>query len=161
MSDSVYVITGQLAQLQEMAYDPDVDEQALADTMEAIDMEFEDKADGYAMIMTRLKADVETIDKEIERLQNRKKTIKNNIDRMKAALEQSMIFLDKRKFKTPLFSFGIQKNPPSVEIVGEVPEEYLIPQEPKVDKKSILAFVKEHGDTEYAHLTQSEGLRIR
>ena len=161
MSDSLYIITGQLAALQEMAYDPDVDEQALNDTMEAIDMEFEDKADGYAMILRKLSGDVEAIKSEIDRLQNRKKTIENNIDRLKKALEQSMIFLDKRKFKTQLFSFGIQKNPPSVDLVGEVPEEYLIPQEPKVDKKAILAYVKEHGDTEYAHLTQSESLRIR
>jgi hypothetical protein len=40
-------------------------------------------------------------------------------------------------------------------------EEYLIPQEPKVDKKAIIAFVKEHGDTDYAQLIQSESFRIR
>ena len=101
------------------------------------------------------------LESEIARLTARKKALENNVERMKRNLEQSMIALDKRKFKTDLFSFHIQKNPASVDIIGEVPEEFLIPQEPKVDKKAMIAFVKEHGDTEYAKLTQSESLRIR
>ena len=61
-----------------------------------------------------------------------------------------MIFLDKRKFKTALFSFIIQKNPATVNIVGTVPKKFLIPQEPKVDKKAIIEYVKAHGNTKYA-----------
>lgn len=96
-------------------------------------------------------------------LQNRKRSIGNNIDRLKRNLEGSMIAIGKRKFKTDLFSFGIQKNPASVNILdaSKIPSEYLIQQEPKVDKKGIIAFVKEHGNTDYAELTQSESLRIR
>lgn len=161
MSDSLYVLTGQMLQLQEMLYEEDADEQVILDTMEGLDYEIEQKADGYAMIIQKISGDVEAIDKEIDRLQARKKSLKGNIERLKNNLEGSMIALDKRKFKTALFSFGIQKNPPSVDIVGDVPDEYLIAQEPKVDKKAIIAFVKEHGDTEYAHLKQTEGLRIR
>ena len=97
----------------------------------------------------------------MDRLEGRKRAIQNNSDRLKTALEQSMIFLNKRKFKTSLFSFNIQKNTPSVNITGAVPEQFLIPQEPKVDKRAIIAYVKEHGNTEYAELTQSESLRIR
>lgn len=39
----------------------------------------------------------------------------------------------KTKFKTELFSFGIQKNPPAVVIDNEedIPKEYYIPQDPK------------------------------
>lgn len=161
MSDSLYVLTGQMLQLQEMLYEEDADEQVILDTMEGLDYEIEQKADGYAMIIQKIAGDVDAIDKEIDRLQARKKSLKGNIERLKNNLEGSMIALDKRKFKTALFSFGIQKNPPSVDIVGDVPAEYLIAQEPKVDKKAIIAFVKEHGDTEYAHLKQTEGLRIR
>ena len=87
--------------------------------------------------------------------------LENKAERMKRNLEKSMILLNKRKFKTDLFSFNIQKNPASVNIIGKVPEEYLIPLEPRVDKKAIIAYVKEHGNTEFAELTQSESLRIR
>lgn len=158
---TLYELTGQLYALYQMLEDPDADEQVIQDTMEGIDYELEMKAEGYAKIIRMLNGEIETIGTEVERLTARKKVLIGNIDRLKGALEQSMILLDKKKFKTPLFSFNIQKNPPSVNITGDVPEEFLIPQEPKVDKRGIIEYVKAHGNTEYAELTQSESLRIR
>ncbi len=158
---SLYELVGNMAYLYQLLGDPEADEQVIKDTMESIDYEIEEKADGYAKIIRMLNAEVEAISTEVDRLEARKKAIKNNADRLKEALEQSMIFLNKRKFKTALFSFNIQKNTPSVNITGEVPEQFLIPQEPKVDKRAIIDYVKEHGNTEYAELTQSESLRIR
>ena len=69
----------------------------------------------------------------------------------------------KTKFKTAMHSFGIQKNPQSVRLVeGEtIPEQFLVPQEPKVDKKAILAALKSGKTFKFAELFQSEGLRIR
>lgn len=158
---SLYELTGQMYYLMQLLEDPDSEEQVILDTMEGIDFEIEEKADGYAKIIRMLTGEAETIAAEVDRLTARKKALLNNVDRLKSALEQSMIFLDKRKFKTALFSFNIQKNPATVNIVGEVPEEFLIRQEPKVDKRAIIDYVKEHGNTEYAELTQSESLRIR
>ncbi len=158
---SLYELTGQMYYLMQLLEDPDSEEQVILDTIEGIDFEIEEKADGYAKIIRMLTGEAETIAAEVDRLTARKKALLNNVDRLKSALEQSMIFLDKRKFKTALFSFNIQKNPATVNIVGEVPEEFLIQQEPKVDKRAIIDYVKEHGNTEYAELTQSESLRIR
>ena len=158
---SLYELTGQMAYLHQLLEDPEAEEQVILDTMEGIDFEIEEKADGYAKIIRMLTAEVDAIASEVDRLTARKKAISNNIDRLKGALEQSMIFLDKRKFKTALFGFNIQKNPATVNIVGTVPKKFLIPQEPKVDKKAIIEYVKAHGNTKYAELTQSESLRIR
>ena len=161
MSASLYELTGQALLLKQMAEDCEVDPQVFADTLESLEVEIEEKADAYAKIICMLEGQTVMLESEITRLTGRKKSLENNVERMKRNLEQSMIALDKRKFKTDLFSFHIQKNPASVDIIGAVPEEFLIPQEPKVDKKAMIAFVKEHGDTEYAKLTQSESLRIR
>ena len=158
---SLYELTGEMLSLMDMVSDPDVDEQTLADTMESLHYEIEEKADGYAKIIQSLKAQVEGLKGEIERLQNRKRTIENNIDRLKLNLEGSMRAIGKLKFKTDLFSFGIQKNPMTVEITGDVPKKFLIEQEPKVDKKALIDFVKANGDTSYAKKVQTEGLRIR
>ena len=158
---SLYELTGQMEYLKELLEDTEVEDQVVLETMESIEYEIEEKADGYAKIIRMLSAEVDAIDGEIERLTARKKSLSNNVNRLKSSLSESMILLDKRKFKTPLFSFHIQKNPATVDIVGKVPKKFLIPQEPKVDKKAIIAFVKEHGDTKYAKLTQSESLRIR
>ena len=73
-----------------------------------------------------------------------------------------MIATGKRKFKTPLFGFGIQKNPPSLNVLDEskIPEEFWIEQQPKLDKKAALAYVKEN-EVDWAELSQTESLRIR
>lgn len=158
---SLYELTGQMDYLRQLLEDPEAEEQVILDTMESIDFEIEEKADGYAKIIRMLNAETDAISAEIDRLTARRKALANNADRLKTSLEQAMIFLDKKKFKTTLFSFNIQKNPATVNIVGKVPKKYLILQEPKVDKRAIIEYVKEHGNTKYAELTQSESLRIR
>ena len=161
MSARMYDLVGQMEYLRSLLTDPDTDEEVVLGTMEAIDLEIEDKADGYAKIMKMLTGEANAIGAEIERLSARKKALENNVARLKENLEQAMVFLGKTKFKTDLFSFSIQKNPASVNITGDVPEQFMIPQEPKLDKKGLIAYIKEHGDTEYAQLTQGESLRIR
>lgn len=161
MSDSLYELTGQALALKQMAFDGEVDEQTFKDTMESLQYEIEDKADAYAKIDKMLDSEINGLASEISRLTARKKALENNQDRLKRNLESSMIALGKTKFKTLLFSFGIQKNPPSVNVTGKVPKRFYIVQEPKLDKKALIEYVKEHGNTKYAELTQSESLRIR
>ena len=123
---TLYELTEQMAYLMQLLEDPDAEERVILDTMEGIDFEIEEKADGYAKIIRMLSGQVDAITAEVDRLTARKKAISNNVDRLKSSLEQSMILLDKKKFKTALFSFSIQKNPVTVNIIGEVPEQYQI-----------------------------------
>lgn len=158
----LYEITGALLELLEMAEEKDLDQQTINDTMEAVELEFEEKADGYAKIIKTLEGNVDSLDKEIKRLTGRKNTAKNNIVSIKNNLENAMLVTGKTKFKTLLFNFGIQKNPASVVIDDEsqIPQEYLVPQEPKVDKAAIKDYLKEN-EVEWAHLSQTESLRIK
>ena len=161
---TLYELTGQMLQLQsilEESEDPDY-VQVVLDTIEGLDYEIEMKADGYAKIIRNLTSDVEGLKTEIERLSGRKKSLENNISSLKARLEDSMILTGKTKFKTELFSFGIQNNPPKViiDLPDQVPAEYLIPQEPKVDSKAVKDFLKDH-ETNWGHLEQGQSLRIR
>lgn len=160
--ESLYQLTDEYLQLLEMAEDPDVEPDVLKDTMEAIGGEIEIKADGYAKVIRQLSADAEGISAEIERLTARKKAIEANTDRMKKSLQNAMQVTGKTKFKTQLFSFRIQKNAPSVVMDSdEIPEKYLVPQAPKVDKKGISAALKAGENLGFAHLEQSESLRIQ
>ena len=156
---TLYELTDDYLTLLEMAEDPDIDEQALKDTMEGIEGALEIKAEGYAKIIRMLEGDAAACDAESKRLRNKKQAIERNIDRMKKALQYAMETTGKTKFKTPLFSFGIQKNPASVVI--DHAGKYWIPQPPELDKKAIKAYIKENGDVDWAHLEQTESLRIR
>lgn len=161
----LYEIAEEYMQLCEIAEDTDVDAQVFKDTLAGIEAELEVKADAYAVILTNLDNDVEKIDKEIERLTKMKKTLKSRSDFLKKNLTNTMLLMDKKKFKTDIHSYSIQKNAPSLNILNEakIPEKYMIAQEPKLDRKMLLADVKENPEAfkDIAETKQTENLRIR
>jgi len=159
---TLYELTGQYRELLELAESEELDKQLIADTLEGLDGEIEIKADGYAKVIRELEGKADLLKNEIERLSKRKSAIENNIKSMKEALQNVMFITGKTKFKTDLFNFNIQKNPPRLVIdkPEEIPEEYLIPQEPKINSKAIKDILKEK-ELPFAHLEQSESLRIR
>ena len=163
---SIYELTADYIQIMEMMEDPELDPQTLADTMEAVEGELEIKAENYAKVMKNLEGDVEALENEIRRLTSRKKAIEENIKRMKVALQGMMEITGKTKFKTDLFSFGIQKNAPSVVIdvedIYDIPEDYLKYKAPEVNKVAIKEAIQKGENLEgIAHLEQSMSLRIR
>lgn len=157
---TLYELTGQFRELLELVEQGEVDPEMLADTLEGLEGEIEIKADGYAKVIKELEGKTAMLKGEIERLSNRKSAIENNIKTMKESLEIAMRATGKTKLKTDLFSFSIQKNPARLVITGEVPEQFLIPQEPKVDNKAIKELLKQQ-ELPFAHLEQSESIRIR
>ncbi len=155
---TLYELTGAFNQVAEMI-DGEKINPAVIDTLESIDLAIEDKANGYAKIIKNVEADSKVIADEIKRLQSRKQTLDNNVKNMKLSLQNAMQEIGKTKFKTQLFSFGIQKNPPSVEILKEelIPEEF-IKVVTTVDKTAIK---KADFEVPGIVMKQTESLRIR
>lgn len=161
---SIHELANEWQYLYEMADDPDTDPDVFFDTMEAIEGEIEYKADGYAKVMASLSARAEAIKAEEQRLAARRRAIENNIDRMKKNLQECMEATGKTKFKTDLFSFNIQNNPPQVVLdvsVEDLPKEFIKYVEPSADKKNIMAVLKTGIDFPFAHLETTTSLRIR
>lgn len=163
---TLYELTDDYMRLLEMAEDPECDLEIFKDTLEGLDYEIEEKADGYAKVIQELMNRVVFLSSEIDRLTDRKKSIQENINTMKRSLENAMNVTGKRKFKTDLFSFNIQKNPASVvmdeQYIENIPDEYLIEQEPKINKAKIKEDIKAGKDLEgLAHLESTESIRIR
>lgn len=160
---TLYELTGDFISLLQMAEADDLDPQIIADTLEGIDMEIEDKAEAYAKVIRSIEGDSASVKAEIDRLTAKRRTMENNIESMKKALEKAMIATGKTKFKTTLFSFGIQKNPKSLNILDEsmIPDIFMIPQPAKLDRKAALDYIKENGDQEWGSAVQTESIRIR
>lgn len=164
---TLYELTAEYYSLLLYAEDPETDPQTFADTLEGLGGEIEDKADGYAKVIAELNSEATKLKAEIDRLTARKRAIEQNVTRMKDSLKQAMLMTGKTKFKTDLFSFNIQKNPPRVVIDDptHIPEAYLILQEPKVDTIGIKNALKSADEAPLwegiAHLEQDEGVRIR
>lgn len=157
-------LTGQYSVLFEMAEEGNIDPQIMKDTLECVDYEFEQKAEAYAAIMDTLAGQVDTIDKEIARLTEMKRTRKNNIDFMKKALQRAMITADKKKFKTNFHSFSIRKNAPSLDNVDsfKVPDEYMVVTK-TVNRTELLKAVKANPEAfeGIASIKQTESLVIK
>lgn len=157
---NLYELTGAYLQIQNMIEEG---AEGLEDTLEALNDALEDKAEGYGRVIRNLEAQAKALREEEKRLADRRKSIENSIARLKDNLQQSMLATGKRKIQTNLFTYSIQKNPPSVVVTDlkSIPEKYLVPQDPKVDKKAILTDWKSGEAIPGTEIRQTEGLRMR
>lgn len=138
------------------------DEEGYLDTLESIEFEIEEKADSIAKMLKNLEGYQAALKLEEERLYSKRKVFENKAKELKTYLEEQMVKTGKTKFKTDLFSFGIQKNNPSLDISTEVniPEKYYA-IERKLQRAELLKDIKTGVEVEGVELKQTEGLRIR
>ena len=160
---TMYELTADYMTVLSMATDGETPPDAIADTLEAIGGEIEIKAESSAVIMQELNAEADKLDAEIKRLTTRKKALETNADAIKDRIYNTMKSTKKEKFKTTLFSFSIGKNPVKLIIddAEKIPRKYLIPQPAKIDNAKLKEELKAGKVCKYAHLEQSESLRIK
>ena len=152
----------ELTEIYNNLLDLDLNDDDLKSALSNIDDEIEIKADNIAKVLRDFDADIEALKSEEERLAKKRKVIENRQKQLKEYLQNTMLVLDKRKFKTTLFSFNIQKNAPSLKIIDEskIPEDYY-KIEKKLNKTDLKEAVKNGLFKEAAELVQTESLRIR
>ena len=157
---TLYELTEEYQYLSELLQDDSVDPEVINDTLEALEGELEFKADSYAKIIKEFEGDIEKLKAEINRLKSKRQTLENSISRLKKNLFDCMVATDKKKFKTDLFSFNIQKNggqkPLILDVeVNDLPDELVV-------KEPNMKAIRELGDSKYAHFGEvGESLRIR
>lgn len=165
--NTLYDLTGEYLMLQEMLEDPDVDPEVVQDTLDALDGDIEAKLESCAAVKLQLEGDAAMLDKEIKRLQAKKKTAENNVKNLRKYMQLSMEAMGKEKVKTEKFSFTIKPSAPKLVIDDEksIPEQFLIPQPAQVDKKLLLKAVKDAESrdepTLYAHTVVEKSLLIK
>ena len=130
--------------------------------LDSLGEEIEDKAENIAKLIKNYEADIEAFKTEEKRIAERRRTLENDVKRLKEYLFNNMKLTNKTKFKKGTFSFNIVKNPPSAEITNAdiISSDYKVLTE-VIDKKAILTDLKEGKDVQGAILKQNESLRIR
>ncbi|HFR3474274.1 TPA: siphovirus Gp157 family protein [Streptococcus suis] len=157
---SIYELTGIFKQIAEME---GIDEETKLDTLESIDWteQFEEKVENTVKVIKNKEADVDRLKEEIDRLTKRKKSIENDITRLKTGLQGAFEITGHEKVKTLLFTVSLANNQPSV-VVDEdlLPKKYFI-QTLKPDKTAIKELLKAGKKVKGAVLQESRSLRIR
>lgn len=133
------------------------------DTLESLNDAIEVKVENIAKVVKSLEAEVTGYKTEEKRLSDRRKSIENNIKRLKTYTEESMLSVGMKRIKGQLFTVAIQKNAPSLFVEEEthIPEGYYIPQEPKLNRKELLEDLKNGDEIMGVEVRQTESLRIR
>lgn len=163
---NIYELTDSIRLLWDLMDQGELDSDVLIDTMMNSQEDLKDKLEGYCMFIKQMESDINGIETEIKRLQDRKAVLKNTIERSKKVMQMAMETAGEKKVKGQIFTISIQANPASVVVdeqcLENIPEKYLIPQEPKLDKKQIAEDIKAGEDLNgIAHLEQTESLRIK
>lgn len=149
----------------------ELQEKAVNDTFEMVQLDFLDKADGYGMVLKNLeasqdelKAQEEILKAEAARLAARRKALERNADRLKEAMLNAMIATGQSKIKTDKFTFGTRKSSSLVittDNVFEIPDDLLRYKEPEPDKAAIKEYMKDHPDVSWARIETKQSLSVR
>ena len=167
---TLYEITGELRELQNMieeGADPDV----VNDTIESVEFDLEQKAEGYVMVIRNLEAQAKAIKDEEKRLREKRLAAENGIESLKKRLFDSMNATGKKKLNAGVFTLSVQKNGGALPViidadcVENMPKE-MLKIDIKPDTKKIAELLQDEEKSrlysKFAHFGErGESLRIR
>jgi hypothetical protein len=160
----LYELTKDLLTLQEMLED-NIDDQCLLDTLEGVQGEYEIKLEAYCKVIKNLEADMDALKAEAKRLTDKRKTLENNVERLKKAMFDSMKATGTDKIKGALFTVAIQRNGGKLPVIVDVDTSELPDELVKVVESPDLEAIGkllEAGECKYAHYGErGESLRIK
>ena len=141
----------------------DIDEQAISDTIEALEGAIEEKLCNTALVAKTLKAELKIVEEARKKLQQRESSLQNRIERIQEYIFINIKKTEMGKVKSPLVSIWTQESAPFVRIINEeeIDPSYEVVQEKRYDKKRILADMKKGEDVKGVELGRTEFLRIR
>lgn len=163
---SLYDISASYASLID-SYDnaeSDEERQEIIELMIYYQDSIQDKAEAYARIMRNKQAEVDALKAEVERLTEKRKAAENVIDRLKAALLDTMTVTNTDSIQTSIGKWRKQANPWACEVINAdcIPEQYHIKQPDKIDKRALLDMFKNTGEIiDGVVFNQTIGIRFR
>jgi hypothetical protein len=162
----LYELTGQFKELAAIGEGADEDLAiAVRDTMAGIEAEFNDKALAVSRIILNMDADTAGLDREIERLQERKRLIINRQKGIKDYLRENMDAAGITKISCPLFTITLALGRESVVVDDQkaLPDDLVtVKTEILPDKKAITAALKAGTEVPGARLERGQSsVRIK
>ena len=153
---SLYQLSNEMIELMDWMNDPETDPEAIKDTLEGLQYELEQKAEGYCKVIRQFEADAEAYKNEAARFSQKQAVAENNAKRMKEALKNAMVAtghekgMDAGLFKLKIAGNGGKK---PLKITGIVPDEFvkMMPTNDNEKIREYLDGLAENEECVWAH----------
>lgn len=143
----IYSITNEIEEFMAYAEAEDIPMEAVLDTLEALQMEFDEKADNIACAIKNTLAEVDALKKEEQALQARRASKERLVERMKYAISAAMQRLGKSKIESSRNLITFRKSQSLViqnenEFKTQYPDYCTTETVIKIPKKEITELIK-------------------
>ena len=162
----LYEISSQYNQFLQAVENGDIPIEAVSDTLEAIEGEFEDKADNIACLIKNKEAEMLAIKAEKDALDKRMKSKKAQIDSLKNYLSCSMQAIGMERLETPRNAISFRKSAflyiaDEEEFKEQYPDLCITETTIKIPKADVTKLMKEGKELEGAELKTSMNLQVK
>lgn len=101
--------------------------EGLEDTLEALDLTFQQKAENIAKLIRSKAAERDAIDAERERLAKRSQALDKQVEWLLSYVEREMVKTNTLEVKSSLFKIKLAMSPPRVEVLNQniIPDLYI------------------------------------
>ena len=163
---SLYQLSGDYLAVANKLADSDMPPEVIADTLEGLDGDLEEKCTNVALFVRNLEATAESIKAAEKQMAERRKAIEAKAESVRRYLKDNMQRTGITKIESPYFALALKKNPPSVVIddPAAIPSDYMVTPPappPSPDKALIKKAIQDGFIVPGAHLEQGERLDIK
>jgi hypothetical protein len=153
-------------ELATLAESGDIPAEQIADTLEALEGDLQEKAVNVAAFTRNLDATASAVREAAKAMLARAERIEKRAESIRAYLLFNMQASGITKVESPWFTLAIRKNPPSVVVDddAQIPPEFIVqppPPAPRPDKAAIGRALKAGTVVPGCHLFQNERLEIK
>ena len=165
MTPTLYTLALEFRAAAEQLADLDLPPEVVADTLDSLTGDIEQKAQNVALFTRNLEATAAAIKQAEADMAKRRKAIENRVQGLKDYLLSAMQATGIKKIEGPYLRIGIRDNPEAVEVfdAAQVPAEFMRQPEPPPaapDKAAIKAAIKAGAEVAGCRLTRSQRLDI-
>ena len=157
---NIYELTANAAYLQALLEEGEIDEQVFNDSLESMMMD--EKVESICKIIRNLDGQAAAFKEEEQRIAKKRQTAESGVKRLKDSLVNLMQATRSKKLTAGLFTTALRTSK-SVEVldVSLLPECYLKPQPPTVDRTGIGAALKAGEEVPGAQMKESAYVTIK
>ena len=163
---NVYELKNTFNTLWNIIEDEMADDEMILDAWATAQEDLAEKLENCCKYLKNQESIIDGLEAEEQRIKAKRQALENANARLKALMTDALNASGEKKLACGSFTCAIQNNAPSLKVDVEtayIPEKYLIPQEPTIDKTLLKADLKNgvEGLESIAHLEPSSSLRIR